>query len=382
MSMTKEVKATAKGTDGLPIFKPAGVQTSNGVNPEAAIDGKRSTFFHGRDLQINLGGIAAVKTIGLKLGDDAKPERFHIGKQTTGEAVTVKVDRSRVKDNGFIYYVFSKPATTSFVKVESTNDDMAIITMQLYDADVRDEVKPPEVPESPTTEPKIPLPAEPDSPATKDGAKPPIPVKLKGAYKYDVREDWRDGGARFNLPAAGTSLISFGYFKASKDGKDEVSFKPLGGQHTGDGKNDKKGRMGTIYDLGAAVGGGRVRMRAEGPHPDYTDTLDNYEFAGSCQSIVGKRKGFCCVVIQESEGVRILYFQDQGDNETKPANQWVKIYEYFDDGNKIKGIAAADLFPIRDLDHAQGTEQNTWRIDETPGLTQKWIAIAEIEGKN
>jgi hypothetical protein len=244
----------------------------------------------------------------------------------------------------------------------------------------------PDLPPSPTDQTPIPPPPPPPPPApaggetiaTKDGVRVPGPVRLKGGWKYEVREDWRDGGARFNIPAAGVNLVMVGYFKADSDGGDEVSGKVLGGRHTGS-PGEPDANMGTIYDLGSPVGGGKPRMRAEGPHPDYTDTLDNYEFAGNAQSIVGKYKGFCLIVRQETGGVRLTWYQDQGDNETKPANQWVKIYEYFDDGNKIKGIGNASYFPLRNLDHCKGTEQNTWRIDETPGLAQKWIAISEIE---
>ena len=137
--------------------------------------------------------------------------------------------------------------------------------------------------------------------------------------------------------------------------------------------------MGCIYDLGIPVGGGTARMRAECPHPDYTKTLNGALVANKGLSFVGKYRGMMTIVKQEVKGVRIEWFQDQGDCETKPANQWVKVYEFFDDGTKISGIQGANKFPIRSLAHAKGTEQNTWRIDKTPGLKQKWIAIAELD---
>ena len=176
------------------------------------------------------------------------------------------------------------------------------------------------------------------------------------------------------MDGAGTSLVSVGYFTCTADGGDEVSFKPLGGSHT-----DSDPDMGTIYDLGIKVTGKSPRMRAEGPHPDYTDTLQGAIVAEDGLSFIGSWRGMMAIIRQEANGVKIEWFQDQGDCETKPANQWVKVYEFFDDGTKISGIGNAAMFPLKNLNHAKNTAQNTWRIDETPGLKQKWLAIAEID---
>jgi hypothetical protein len=125
-------------------------------------------------------------------------------------------------------------------------------------------------------------------------------------------------------------------------------------------------------------------MRAENPHPVYTDTLENPLVSKDGETFVNKWRGMMTIVNQEKEGVRIQWFQDQGENETKPSNQWVKVYEYFDTGQiaKLKnGDFEGKCFPIRNLDHTKGTSQTVWRIDNTPGLKQKWCAVAEIEGK-
>jgi hypothetical protein len=169
-----------------------------------------------------------------------------------------------------------------------------------------------------------------------------------------------------------------GYFIASKDCGDEVSAIVLGGRHTGKA-GDPESFMGCIYDLGVKVGGGKARMRCECPHPKYTKTLSgsNVIMAANAQSIVGQWKGYMVIVTQEGGKVRLKWFQDQGDNETKPANKWVQIYEYLDDGKNLSGIDAK-FFPLTNLDHTKGTAQNTWRIDETPGLKQKWCAVAEL----
>lgn len=224
---------------------------------------------------------------------------------------------------------------------------------------------------TPTPEP-TPQPTPVGSSTTKDGVV--VPVKIKGAFDYTVREDWRDGGARFNMKAAGLQLVMVGYFTATKDGGDEVSAKVLGGRHTSSAKY-----QGCMYDLGAPVGGGTARMRCECPHPTYTSTLKGPQVikAAAVDSIVGSYKGFMVIVTQEAGKVRLKWFQDVGPNDTKPANKWKSIYEYLDDGKNLDGIDSK-FFPIKNLDHTEGTAQNTWRIDATPGLKQKWCAIAEL----
>jgi hypothetical protein len=213
---------------------------------------------------------------------------------------------------------------------------------------------------------------------TKDGVK--VPVKIKGSWSYQVKEDWRDGGARFNMPGAGTSLVTVGCFTATQDKGDEISPKVLMGRHTGNAGSPES-YMGCGYDGGIRVGGGKPRMRAECPHPKYTSALKDPIVAESALSMVGKWRLYMVIVKQEDKGVRIQMFQDQGDCETKPANQWKKIYEYFDTGQiaKIKE-SGMDLkfFPIKNLDHTKGTAQTVWRCDDTPGLKQKWMAVASL----
>lgn len=145
MSSQTEVKATEKGIDGFNIFKPAGAQTSSGVNPEAAIDGKKSTYFEGKDLQLNLGGVGSVKTVGLKLAGSGKPSRFRM--QKGAETITASLVKNGPVGNGFTYYVFSQAAQTSYVKVETEDDAMTIITMQLYEIEIKNDVQSPSLPD-------------------------------------------------------------------------------------------------------------------------------------------------------------------------------------------------------------------------------------------
>jgi hypothetical protein len=153
-------------------------------------------------------------------------------------------------------------------------------------------------------------------------------------------------------------------------GDDDVAAKLLGGRHTDSAPYD-----GCVYDPAIQTDNGQPRLRAECPHPDYTGNLD-LDFSKQGISYHGKWVGTMAVAIQEQNGVRIQLFQDQGDNEVRPANQWVKVLEFFDDGTKVSGIEGADRYPLREL---PASAQNTWRIDESPGLQEKWLAIAEID---
>ncbi|MGH9987984.1 MAG: hypothetical protein ACRD8W_28935, partial [Nitrososphaeraceae archaeon] len=202
---------------------------------------------------------------------------------------------------------------------------------------------------------------------TRDGVT--VPFKIKGQWDYEYETDERDGGARYNMNAAGTSLVMVGYFRSS-GGSDDVAMKILGGAHTDSAPYD-----GCVYDPAIAVNSGQPRLRAECPHPDYTGNLD-LDFKQQGVSIHNRWVGFMAVALQEQAGVRIQVYQDQGNNDNQPANQWVKVLEFFDDGTKVSGIKGADRFPLREL---PDTAQNTFRIDETPGLQEKWLAIAEID---
>jgi hypothetical protein len=204
------------------------------------------------------------------------------------------------------------------------------------------------------------------SSTTKDGVT--VPFRIKGDWDYAVREDWRDGGARFNMSAKGTSVVLVGAFTMDKDGGDEVSAKLLGGSH-----NDRQPYDGCVYDLGIKQTGKSPRMRCECPHPKYSDSLGK---GTDGKSYVKQWVLTMATAIQETAGVRIQYYQDAGDASTSPANTWVKLYEYFDTGQDKPGDAESDKFPIRKL---VGSAQNTWRIDNAPGLKQKWLAVAEID---
>jgi hypothetical protein len=205
---------------------------------------------------------------------------------------------------------------------------------------------------------------------TRDGIT--VPFKIKGEWKYNFEEDRRDGGARYNGPAAGTSVVMVGYFTMD-GGSDDVSAKLLGGRHT-----SSNTMMGTCYDLGIETNTGRPRLRVECPHHDMSDNLTG-SVSEQGSDFMGKWVGMMAAAIQEPDGVRVQYWQDQGNNESTPTNQWKLLYEYFDTGQNKPGEADDSRFPLRDLNHTDGTAQNTWRIDESPGLQAKWLAVAEID---
>lgn len=207
---------------------------------------------------------------------------------------------------------------------------------------------------------------QPGSSTTKDGVT--VPFKVKGEWKYNFSKNARDGGARYNGPAAGTSFVMVGYFTGTS-GSDDVSAKLLGGRHTDSAPYD-----GCCYDPSVSVDSGRVRMRCECPHPTYSRNLD-LDFTQQGVSIHNRWVGFMAVALQEIEGVRIQIWQDQGDNSNAPANQWVKIMDHLNKG-PISGLSGGNRFPIREL---VSSAANTWRIDETPGLDAKWLAISEID---
>jgi len=235
-------------------------------------------------------------------------------------------------------------------------------------------------------EPEKPKPDEPPQPAgsstTKDGVQ--VPFEIEGNWDYKVTEDWRDGGARFNMECPGLSVVMVGSF-IGKSGDDDVSPKLLMGRHTDDKGNDEH-YMGCGYDGGIPVAGGDPRLRVEGPHNKYSDDLKKFLKREKADSCIGKFKLYMAAVIQEAKGVRFQMYQGKGNNEIKPSNDWTLIYDYLDDATEIKNIKKSGLdlkfFPIRNLDHAKGTEQSVWRVDETPGLKSKWLAVAKIKAKN
>lgn len=203
-------------------------------------------------------------------------------------------------------------------------------------------------------------PQPPGTSTTKDGVT--IPFKVK-EFKYDHN----DRGTRYDFRhGSGTSMVMIGYFKTS--GNDDVSAKILGGRHSDSAKYD-----GCCYIPAINTSSGGGKFRVECPHPDYGDV--DLDFEGNGKGYNNGFVGTMAVAIQKPDGVIIQMWQDQGDNDgDKPANEWVKVLEVFDDGNKARGIDGADRFPLREL---PDSAQNTWRIDTNNDA--KWLAVGELD---
>ena len=284
-------------------------------------------------------------------------------------------EKNANKDAKLWKVVSMKDDPTKFKVVDDKNINVADLfisqatAQQFIDYHKWKQAQPAPTPEptpSPTPNPE-PTPAPAGSSTTKDGVV--VPFKVKGEWKYNFTKDARDGGARYNGPAAGTSLVMVGYFTATS-GSDDVAAKLLGGTHT----EPPREYEGCCYDPAIKVDTGAVRMRCECPHPTYSANIP-LDFSKQGIGFHGKYVGVMAVAKQEVTGVRIQLYQDQGDNSTKPANQWVKLIDHINKG-PIPGLAGGNRFPIRQL---VSSAQNTFRIDETPGLNAKWLAIAEID---
>ena len=70
----KTIDPTETGVDGKKIFKV--VEITEGKNPQAAIDGKKSTYSEGKELIAELAGVGYIRTFALKF--EGGPYTFEI----------------------------------------------------------------------------------------------------------------------------------------------------------------------------------------------------------------------------------------------------------------------------------------------------------------
>lgn len=222
---------------------------------------------------------------------------------------------------------------------------------------------PPE--EGTTTQPPI-EPTEPTEPpvvtpggkgVTKDGVQ--LLFADGSTVKEGYNENFRDDGKRFdNNVGNWVASEATGYFKFTKDPvDDEVSIKWSEKSHSGN--NDVQ-----CYDTGVSIKDGKVRMRFEQPHPNYSGNIGS----GQGAPLGTKWIGYKGVKIPQADGsVLIELYQDTGDNETKPSNQWKKIYSHVD--TKYKRTGAHPYVTIRVDDPGKNGQKN---------LEAKWISVARI----
>jgi len=176
-------------------------------------------------------------------------------------------------------------------------------------------------------------------------------------YKY--RENFRDDGKRFDLNVGDwPQSEAQGYFKFTKDPvDDEVSIKWSEKSHSG--SNDVQ-----CYDSGVSIQTGDTRLRFENPHPNYSGNLGK----GKGVPLNDKWIGYKGTKVVNSDGtVTIELYQDTGDNETKPSNQWKKIFSYTD--SKYKRTGAHPYVTLRVDDPGKNGQKN---------LEARWISVAKI----
>jgi hypothetical protein len=230
------------------------------------------------------------------------------------------------------------------------------------------------VPTPPPVTPPTPPDVTPPTPPTPPDVTPPTPpVTGSGVDKfgtkllvsdgkeieYEVKNNFRDDGKRFDAnvgdwPSSEPTV----YFRFTKDPvDDEISIKFSEKSHSGS-------NMTQCYDLGLDIQSGKTRMRFEAEHPNYSGNIGGGQ--GTPQGT--KWFGYKAAKIVNTDGtVTIKYWQDTGDNETAPANQWKEVYSHTD--SKYKRTGPHPYITFRVDDPAKAGQKN---------LEMKWASIAKI----
>ncbi len=176
---------------------------------------------------------------------------------------------------------------------------------------------------------------------------------------YDVKNNFRDDGKRFDAHVGDWAQSEpTVYFRFTKDPvDDEISIKFSEKSHSGS-------NMTQCYDLGLDIKSGKTRMRFEAEHPKYSGNIGGGQ--GTPQGT--KWFGYKAAKTVNSDGtVTIKYWQDTGDNETKPANQWKEVYSHTD--TKYKRTGPHPYITFRVDDPAKQGQKN---------LEMKWASVAKI----
>ena len=182
-----------------------------------------------------------------------------------------------------------------------------------------------------------------------------------GQELHTFNENFRSDGKRFDF-SLGASVVDYelyGYFACSNPPDDEMSGKGKGGKHS-DGSSPK------CYDIGVGDRDGATRLRLEEDHPDY---FGEQKGVGGGAPLGSKFVGYLYVFKNEGAGVRCQVYQDAGDNETKPSNQWKLIGSW---------LETSKHWQTPPSDH-----QGTIRQDGpggVSGLKWKWLGVRVIKG--
>lgn len=178
--------------------------------------------------------------------------------------------------------------------------------------------------------------------------------------RYDHSKNFRDDGKRFDFSINSSDYAScelYGYFACDNPPDDEVSGKMGGGKHSG--SNSVK-----CYDMGIDCRNGNSRYRTEDPHPDYHAGASGGKGVGMSSKFIG----YLFVKRNVSGAVLLEIWQDTGNNESTPSNQWNKVSSW---------RVTSPLWQTPPSDH-----QETIRIDGpggVPSLRYKWIGLRKIE---
>ena len=180
-----------------------------------------------------------------------------------------------------------------------------------------------------------------------------------GAVRHDHSKNFRDDGKRFDFSINSSAYAScelYGYFSLSNPHDDEMSGKMGGGKHSG--SNTVR-----CYDIGVDLRNGATRYRTEDQHPEYSSGVSG----GQGKGMNSNYQGYLYVKRNVSGAVLLEFWQDSGNNQATPSNQWVKVSSW---------RVTSPLWQTPPSDH-----QETLRIDGpsgVPNLGWKWIGLREI----
>jgi hypothetical protein len=140
-----------------------------------------------------------------------------------------------------------------------------------------------------------------------------------------------------------------------------------GGRHSG--SSDSR-----CFDMGIDCRTGDTRYRIESPHNDYSSGVSGGKGVGMSSNFIGYKFVKRNVGTGSATKVSIEIWQDTGNNQSTPSNQWKKVASWLlgDPGF----ASSSPPFYIPPSDH-----QETIRIDGpggNPNLQYKWIGLREI----
>lgn len=219
-------------------------------------------------------------------------------------------------------------------------------------------------PPPPPVDPNAPQPQG-ESYTTSDGVTFPIPKGFKVTKElHNPNNNDRDDGQRKDFNGLGESFkhcIYIAYTALTAPVKDEKSFKMRGGKHS-------KGSRPKTFDIGIDLISGQIRYRTEDKHPEYSGGKVG---EGKCLPQGDKFIGTAGVIynINNDSEIVLQVWEDAGDSETKPANEW-KLKQSWN--------ITDPLWVIPPVDHAE-----TLRIDDPKkkGLKEakyKYLTLLEL----